>query len=205
MCGTVVVSCLSGTLLDAWSLNPFNWIKNKNPKQYQEKVEDILEKLENQYIEPMNLIGLCEMNLQTEDFAKQIAELQKTIVVYITENHEKESVISHRKGGLGHAYRNYPCINYRKQLSDNINSLDNTVKEYKKHTNKKNQNDILLNRAGILLINLTVLNELIIKSPEFFDESTDYANKYAWHNNQLSDISSLTQKRTNTKVTASIS
>lgn len=198
------LSLVSGTAL-GWSLNPFKWIKGDDHKVYQEELEEKISTLEKQYESLVQLVGSCEINPQSEDFLKQVEILQAKLIEFVKDNHKAIPVIVRQKRDIERLYLEYPCISYRKKLSDNITDMDKTVKRYKKEVQEKNQDNGLLDKVSILLINLAVLEELLIRSNEFADECAQYSDKCAWHNNRLTDVSALTQTKPNTKVTASIS
>ena len=193
------------TNIGCWSLNPFKWVKSENTQEYHQELIEHITTLETNYAELVQLVSSCEIDLQSEDLLKQLEAFQNKLIEFIQQTCKPESVVVRTKKDMDRLYLEYPCISYRKKLSDDITTLDKTIKRYMKHVKENIQDKNLLEKAHNLLINLAVFDELIIRSEGFANECEAYSDKCSWHNNRLTDVTALTRNTQNPKVTASIS
>jgi len=180
-----------------WSLNPLKWVKKYDPEVYQTKLEENVILTVINYEHLMNIMNSCTLDEQaTEDkIVEEFNSMCKKLIEFVKDNHEETNNLADQKRDLKHLYLNYPCMTYNKKLTDDINNLKETFKQYIENVKEKDYNNDLLEKVQVLLFNLVIFNELIIQSEELSKELKDYSQKHAKYVEQLSDISALAQAK----------
>lgn len=177
----IIFSFVVSPVTSAFSFNPLSWFKKENTSYLEnletskKNMEALLEQVAVKYEKVFAFIEIQPVNITYDNLLKAVEEIQTKLIDYIKHEHPNHYPITKM-------YTVFPCLYYSEMLSDDIHTLsqektilEKAFKKYKKHTKRPDSclvkdANFLLETAGILLINIKAIADLISNSKAFYEE-----------------------------------